>query len=341
MSEYIRNETLIKVLSKMIKVAVIRADYQNEQLHGGTVGDVRLVTGVAESADGRKHPYKVVLKVQRKWERYNDPGSWRREYDFYVSDFGKLFTDSLRWPECYLTEFNDDEIRLWLEYIDGVTGLDLTVDMYVRAAEEWGRFQGRLCAGKPDVLKTLTNLSKIDYAKNFYLHYRSYDVVYDYIRSDKCELPMHLRQMLIGVDENSDEIFNRIEKLPLVLCHRDFWVTNIFSTEDGIRLIDWDTAGWGYLGEDMASLIADEADVDYMVEIYQKCVPAYYKGFSEYAVISHVSDDCVHELILCMFGYRIIEWYLDAESPEGKTRHLYTLQKIYEMKGSGINNLYQ
>ncbi len=167
--------------------------------------------------------------------------------------------------------------------------------------------------------------------KNFYLHYKSWNVVYDYIRSGNSELPKHICEMLIKTDENSDEIFDRIEQLPIVLCHRDFWVTNIFYTDDGIRLIDWDTAGWGYFGEDMASLIADEADVAHMAEYYQKSVSAYYRGFSEYADISYITDNCVYEMILLMFGYRLVEWFLNAESPEEKALQLDTLEKIYEI----------
>ena len=178
----------------------------------------------------------------------------------------------------------------------------------------------------------LTNLSKIDYAKNFYLHYRSWNVVYDYIRSADCEIPKHLCKMLIGIDEESERIFSRIESLPVVLCHRDFWVANIFCSDNKIALIDWDTTGWGYMGEDIASLIADEADVDNISEYYNKCIPAYYKGFSEFSEVPHSKDNCIHELILIMFGYRLVEWYMNAESPEERALQLNTLQKIYEMK---------
>lgn len=229
--------------------------------------------------------YRIVLKIQKQWTRYNDPGSWRREYDLYASDLGETFSNALRWPTCYYAEMNteEDEFHLWLEYIDGVSGLELTGDMYEQAALELGRFQGKLYAKQPAVLQSLTNLSHANLMKNTYLHYRSWPVVHDYIRSEDCEFPQHVRQMLIDIDEHAEEIFDRIEKLPLVLCHRDFWVTNLIYTDGKIALIDWDTSGWGYLGEDLASLIADEADVNYMVDYYKRCVPAYYQGFSEYA----------------------------------------------------------
>lgn len=328
----IKFEKLVNVLSKMLGTGIIDAEYKAKHLYGGTLGEVQLISGKAKDTEGRKHPYQFVLKKQKKWERYGDPNSWRREYDLYTSDLGKLFDESLRWPECYYIEISDDEFQIWMEYIEGTTGENLTIDMYEGAAKDLGRFQGRLYAKQPDVLKTLTNLSNVDFMKNCYLHYRSWNEVYDYIRSDDCGIPKHLCDMLIDLDEHSDEIFNRIERLPIILCHRDFWVTNIFSNEDKIFLIDWDTTGWGYMGEDIASLIADESDVNYMIEYFNRCIPAYYKGFSEYTDISHISDSCIYEMILIKFGYRLVEGYKFAESQDEKELCLNTLQKIYEMK---------
>ncbi|KAA1184978.1 aminoglycoside phosphotransferase family protein [Paenibacillus sp. B2(2019)] len=332
----IKFETLIYALSRKFKKDIISADCQTMPLQGGTVGNVHLVNGIAETADDEKMPYRIVLKIQKKWERYNDPDSWRREYDLYMSDLGTTFSDTFRWPTCYHAEMNaeENEFQLWLEYIDGVTGLDLTGDMYEQAALELGRYQGKLYAEKPAVLQSLTNLSHADLMKNTYLHYRSWPVVYNYIRSEDCEFPQHMRQLLIDIDEHADEILARIEQLPLVLCHRDFWVTNLIYADGKIALIDWDTCGWGYMGEDLASLIADEADIDHMVEYYQRCVPAYYKGFSEYADASPIADNCVIEMILLIFGYRLVEWYLHTESDDEKTKCLHTLQKIHEMKSS-------
>ena len=330
--KFVKPEILTLVLSKMLDRTIIRADYQLKELQGGTIGIVRLVTGMVETSDGENLPYKIVWKTQKKFERYGDPDSWRREYDLYASDFKKVFFDSFRWPECYHAEINGDEIQLWMEYIDGVSGLNLTSEMYEHIAEELGRFQGKLYTERPNVLQNLPNLSKVEFMKNYYLHYRSWNVLYDYIRSDDCEIPKHLCKMLIDLDNNADEIFSRIEKLPIVLCHRDFWVANIFYSDSKIVLIDWDTAGWGYMGEDIASLITDEADICHMIEYYQKCVPAYYRGFSEYADVARISDHCIYELILAMFGYRLVEWYKFAKSPEDKSLHLNTLQKIHEMR---------
>ncbi|WP_127529818.1 aminoglycoside phosphotransferase family protein [Paenibacillus kobensis] len=334
----IKHETLIFVLSQKFKTTILSAECQTVPLQGGTVGNVGLVTGNAETADGQKLPYRIVLKIQQQFARYGDPESWRREYDLYASDLGATFSDALRWPTCYHFEMNteEDEFQLWLEYIDGVSGLDLTGDMYEQAALELGRYQGKLYAEQPAELQSLINLSDADLMKNTYLHYRSWPVVYDYIRSKDCAFPKHVRQMLIDIDEHADEILARIEKLPVVLCHRDFWVTNLIYTDGKFAIIDWDMSGWGYLGEDIASLIADEADIDHMVEYYQRCVPAYYKGFSEYADAPPVAEHCVYELILLKFGYRFMEYYLHTEDDDKKVKYLHTLQKIYEIKTSSV-----
>jgi thiamine kinase-like enzyme len=331
------SETLIKVLGKALGQEIIQVSFETEELKGGTVGEVKLVYGVARTMEGKELPYKVVYKRQKKWERYGDPDSWRREYDLYVANLDTLFSDSFRWPKCYYAELLEDEMQIWIEYIEGISGLKLTGAMYEHIAKELGRFQGRLYAQKPEVLNTLTNLSKKEYSKNYYLHYRSWNEVYDYIRHEDCEIPKYLCKMLIDVDEHSDEIWECIERLPVVLCHRDFWVANIMYVDHKILLLDWDTVGWGYMGEDIASLIADEADVVHMVEYYRQCVIAYYNGFSEYVDISHIESPCVKQLILVMFGYRLVEGYKFADTSEEKALHIDTLHKIYEMEDVNVH----
>ena len=73
-----RNETLVQALCKMLGINITDAEYKTKQLHGGTLGDVRLVIGTAETADGEKLPYKVVLKIQKNGNATATPfhGAW-------------------------------------------------------------------------------------------------------------------------------------------------------------------------------------------------------------------------------------------------------------------------
>ncbi len=51
------------------------------------MGNVTLITGIAETMGGEKLPYRLVLEIQNKWGRYGgDPSSWRREYDLCFSE---------------------------------------------------------------------------------------------------------------------------------------------------------------------------------------------------------------------------------------------------------------
>lgn len=224
-------ETLILVLNKMLGKNIVNANYQSEQIKGGYVGDVRLITGTAETDSGENLPYKVVLKIQNKWERTGDPNSWRREYDLYVSDLDNAFADSFRWAKCYHAEINEDETQtqLWIEYISGVTDKNLTIKMLEKAAEELGRFQGRIYAQKPQMLQNISCFSDFDFVKNLYLSDTvNNTVVYNYIHSGDCPIPSHLRQMLIDVYSKSETIFADRKKLPTTLCHRDFKTNNIY-----------------------------------------------------------------------------------------------------------------
>jgi len=322
--------TLIHVLSKILCTDIMSATFHTKQLQGGTVGNVQLITGIANTKTGPQN-YQVVLKTQKKWDRYGDKNSWRREYDLYLSGLNALFSDEFKWPKCYYALLHEDKTQIWMEYIEGISGKDLTVDICAVVAKELGRFQGSIHAQQPDFIQSIPNVSDVDFIKSQYMRYRSWDQVYDYIRSDNCPLPQHLCNMIIQLDNHLDSIWKKINKLPIVFCHRDFWITNILYTNNAIKIIDWDTAGWGFIGEDIASLISDELDINYMVEAYLVCVPAYYEGLSEHIDISSITDNCIYELILIMFGYRLIEGYKFADSAEDKELHLKTLEKIFEI----------
>lgn len=328
-------------LEKKFESKVMLLAYDTSKLHGGTLGDVYLVEGTLELESHHKKDFKIVHKRQKKWERYFDPSSWRREYDLYTSDLSSYFSEQFRWPLCYHATQADDEIQLWLEYIAGETAVDLTVEMYEAAAYELGSFQGKLYVRDTDILQEYSNLSNIEFLKNNYLHYRSWPEVYDYVRLENCPLPKHLCDMMIELDRNEELIWSKIQNLPQVLCHRDFWTTNIFYDKGQIRVIDWDTTGVGFFGEDMASLIADETPLELMVECYQKCIPAYYNGFTKYVDLSEDIDDCVYELILLMFGYRLIEGYKFSENEVNQKLCQDTLEEIYKMKKLSKKDSYE
>jgi len=315
---------------------ITHADYQTEQMRGGSVGEVCLITGTAITSTDKKLPYKIVLKIQKKWERQGDPNSWRREYDLYKSDFGTMFTDSFRWPYCYHASINEEETetQLWMEYIDGISGNDLTVDMLEKAAEGIGRFHGKLYTlpeiSKPEILRKIDFFSMSGGQKYYYFSCRKR--VAEYIRSDDCPIPKHLRQLLIDIADDAERIFVEIEKFPTFLSHRDFFLYNIFYVDGAIRLIDWDSTGWGYMTEDITQLIIDNTKAENIVEYYRRLVPAYVRGLSEYMDIAEFRNLYIWEMMIIKFsGYTLIYKYMLSKSDEQKALIIAVLQKIYEI----------
>ena len=347
----------------MLNKNIITAEYQTTQLQGGTLGDVWLVTGMAETVNGDMLPYKIVLKTQTKWVRPGDTVSWRREYDLYKSNLNKVLSNTFRWPYCYFAELNDDVIHIWMEYIDGISGRDLTIDNLEIVVEKLGNLQGKL-SQNPEMLKSIDCLGDTGYIKRDYeqwhqqtysyeflisescrmpqfikqmlleksIQYNTKSIEYNYLRSVNCEIPDYLKQMFYDIDDNMEKIFSDIGKLPIVLCHRDFWIENIFISNEKVILIDWDCAGLGFLGEDLASLIIDEIDVEYIEKYYKRLVPAYYKGISKHMNISKIEHFFIQEMIIIKFGYRILQEYMFTQSSDVKKEQILILQQIYEMR---------
>ncbi|NLO37005.1 MAG: phosphotransferase [Clostridiaceae bacterium] len=358
----LNRQTLLGVVQTLLGALVADLAYQVTHLHGGTLGDVRRVSGQATLTGGAVRPFDVVWKTQQKWLRPGDPGSWRREYDLYRSDLGLLFNPSLRWPACYLAERDGDQTHLWLEFIDGVSGRDLTVNMLEQAALELGRFQGRL-SRQPEALRSVGNLNDTGFLKRDFAQWHTQtnseafllsaacqlpehlkhrlktgdirlcpgkSFEYSTLRSKGCTLPEHLKQMIFALDDQQEERFASLDRLPVVLCHRDFWIENIFATDDGIRLIDWDTAGWGYAGEDIASLIIDETEPACVDSCIRRLIPAYRQGLAESIDVSGIDEAGILDLILIKFGYRMVQTYLFSESPAAQQEQVSLLQLIYD-----------
>lgn len=106
MKDGITSEILVKVLGKALGQDIKKVSFETEQLQGGTVGEIKLVYGVARTTGEKELPYKIVYKRQKKWERYGDPDSWRREYDLYETNLDTVFSNSFRWPKCYFAEIS-------------------------------------------------------------------------------------------------------------------------------------------------------------------------------------------------------------------------------------------
>jgi len=363
---------MIKALTAMLSKPVLTVERKQETpLDGGTIGDVRLISGDAITETNEQIPFKIVYKTHEKFSRAGDPDSWKREYDLYISELDKSFTSAFRWPICYDAEISDKKFEIWMEYIDALSGLDLDVDMLEKAAFEIGRWQGKIFS-EPELSKKIhqiKNLGDPGFLQRHFNQFHTQTMSYEYIVSDNCRLPkhikkcylenkeridhgksieynilraeictlpQHLKQMLFDIDERQNEIFENFKRLPIVLCQRDYWIENIFYDNGNIIAIDWDTAGWGYLGEDIAQLVFDDINTDYFSVYAKRLIPAYYKGFTEFTNITEIdiknSKAAIRDFILVLFGYGKAQKHMFSESAEVKAQAEKELQVVYDFK---------
>jgi hypothetical protein len=342
---------LYKALSQKFSKQIVKTDQQEKSLQGGTLGDVRLISGMAETANGEKLPFAVVHKKQKKWERFGDPTSWRREVDLYRAGYDAFFDGDLRVPACYHATLNADEteMALWMAYIGGVSGRELTTDMLEKAAYLWGRFQGEQSAPQ-DSLRSLPCLNDAGFMERQYEEWHTQLYSYEYLITEECQMPEHLKQKLksgevklipgksfeyaclradcfgipphireklMELDERRREIFAELKTYPTVLCHGDFWSENIFYADDKITLIDWDTAHEGFPGEDVACLLVDGMPVERFEENIRRLIPAYLRGLSEAGFTALPSESLITTMLLLIFGYRMLQNHIFEKDPWG------------------------
>jgi hypothetical protein len=320
-------DPLLCAVGALLGTPAARIDYQSTPLHGGTLGDVQLLSGEAETPDGKRLPFRLVQKTQKRWQRPGDPASWRREYDLFPSALSAAFTPSFRAPRMLHAETYESENRIWMETIEGRSGARLSPDDLARAALELGRFQGR-CHRQESALRNVSCLGDSGVPRREYAQWTPGTVEYRWLRSADCTLPDSLQTLLIDTQAQADAIFLRLGRLPQVLCHRDYWTENIFAADGGIVAIDWDCAGWGCVGEDIASLIADETEPQRIAPYFRLLMPAYYKGLREYISLPPMDELPIREMILLKFGYRLAQQVQFGPRPEQKAEAIAALRQI-------------
>ncbi|MCL1859443.1 MAG: aminoglycoside phosphotransferase family protein [Oscillospiraceae bacterium] len=333
--------TLLKALDNMFGATVTDTIFQAEKLHGGTVGAVCKINGEAVIGDNSKRLYTLVLKEQKKWERNDDPNSWRREYDIYqkIGDLYSVLPDNIRLPKCWhAEEFMIGETPAWqmyMEYLDGVSGKNLTIEMLEYVMTELGKFQGNVCKYKPAALQNISCFSSDEsyYKKERFIF--QINEVAENINSDDCDMiPKHIRDMLTNTN-NIETTMSCIKNFPVTLCHRDMWHTNVFVSGDIITLIDWDCTGWGFLGEDVIQMLGElfddkVFDIAYFEDYKKRLFSAYKRGASDYINMDFLTDKIVRDIYF-LWGSGIFWRYKYAEKTEEKKRYIDILQKFYEI----------
>lgn len=299
-----------KLLTPIVRTATSLPEavifgWKSRALQGGSVGDVHLIEGTATPSprDGRVMDWRVVLKVQRQWERPGDPESWRRELLMYESGLLDEVGHALPAPKLLLAETHDNESWLWLEHVgrgtdgggtDGsVTGESMTIEQYRQAAADLGRMQGAYLAGRDiPAYPWLSSRWWVSTSVGIW----GMQAVHGLGRNGHGErphggLPHDLSRATMLLWGQRDRALDALGTFPLTLCHRDYNAGNLFVGPDaGGRpttiALDWDCAGIGTIAEDIGDMVGEAVvyfgyDPAELGELARTALGAYVDGLRE------------------------------------------------------------
>lgn len=311
----INKKSLISALSNMLGQNVSDAVFDTDILTGGTLGDVYKIYGTA-TRETESIPFDIVLKIQRKWERHGDPECWRREFEIYRNGLYDAVPDSIKIPKCYFleeeadTDADADITYMWIEHIDGMTGneklhapeLSLSIEK-LGFLQAWYNRNGNM---------------NLPYIRSYPAVKSSFDLWYGKMRDTLIQpvsgFPDELRETLNHYASKADELFESLTSLPPTLCHGDVHHDNLFirKSESGtdVYLIDWDSAGFGYMGEDavdvlMEAFVYSDRDVSLLPCFKKNIIESYIRGAKSGGVDLTLSEAQIRSIFVLAWGFRI------------------------------------
>lgn len=238
-------------------------------------GGLFRVTGTAD-AGGVTLPWSFVLKIIGRpaeetgvWASSDDIthwNYWRREALAYRSGLlptneeGGLTTPRLvDWELCQ----GGEEIRLWLENIQGELGNCWPVERYGPAARHLGQWQGQW-PSRP--LPTDPWLSRNWLRSRVSGGDNDAGILSDEAawRNPVLEgaLPLSLARNGLRLWKARGILLDGLERCPQTLCHMDLWPPNLFARRSAAghvqtALLDWSYLGLGAAGEDIGNYVFD------------------------------------------------------------------------------------
>ncbi|MEE9279162.1 MAG: aminoglycoside phosphotransferase family protein [Myxococcota bacterium] len=267
--EAVDRETLAPLVRQALgSDAAPVSDWCYERLTGGTVASVYRFRGPRPNAAD----WSLILKILRQWARPGDPDSWRRELLLYRSGLFDELPEGFGVPRCLgVAEPSPSEFWLWLEDVEGATGEEMSLDDHGQAARRLGQLQAPYLTGLPlPVYPWLTTERWLEYGSR---HWGAGAIA---------RLRQRVPDGLLRLWAERDRLLDAFGRLPLTLCHRDFNAGNLFVLDGRVVAIDWDCAGVGMIGEDLADLVC-EALVYFGFDLRRA------EGLAETAFASYVS----------------------------------------------------
>jgi hypothetical protein len=244
---------------------VIPTEWELHALDGGrgeVTGGVYRIMGLGND-QGHLVSWSLVLKVVPEADQDDGPGAhnyWKREFRVYQSGF-LADLPGITAPRCWeACERPRQGTWLWLEDIGDQSQPTWHDYDYAHAARDLGQFNAAYLSKRPLPEGAWLSNRMLHKESAFFGPYmRDLTATLDHpLVRQFCPLPQATRLERLWAAR--DALLQKMEGLPQTFCHFDAIRRNLHRREgnESIRTIalDWEWAGIGTLGEDLAPLVA-------------------------------------------------------------------------------------
>ena len=242
---------------------------------GGGARSLRRVAGTARIADGASPvPWSMIAKSFRPTadglssDGPREYAYWRREARLYASALLDDLPPGIRAPRCYGVDSRHDVDVVWLEDVHELYPDGWSLKRFGLAARHLGRFNGTFLGR--DRVMTMPWLASLRSVQEFWsvndatqpalaamTDPRVWTTTLSAAGVRDTRDPVVLRRLII----DRTPLLEALEALPATLCHHDATAPNLFAARatdgsDETVAIDWQLAGPGPLGAELAMLVA-------------------------------------------------------------------------------------
>jgi hypothetical protein len=233
---------------------------------GRGVGTWRL-RGVAEIASERRE-WSLVLKGWAPTAENATPTAWdwpHREAALYRSGVLTALPPGIRAPRCLdALEREDGTVWIWLEDLGDSAARVRSIDEHATAARHLGQLNGAYLAGRP--LPTAPGLARSWLAQWIEAAAPEIALLLNGIDHPRVRTvyPTDVVDVFGKLWASRAALLTRLDRLPACFVHRDAFSRNLFLPAEAANAvetiaIDWEFAGIGFVGEDLAALVAASA----------------------------------------------------------------------------------
>lgn len=296
---------------------------------------------------GQTRAWSVVLKAFRALADGSNREPmhahyWKREPQLYASNIVKDLPQGLTIPCCFGVQENEQGLWLWLEDVQEALSPPWPLERYGEIAHLYGQYQAHYLTGRsalPPYAWLSRDATRAWALENAYL-------IELLEREDLREhpnirraFPTSIAECLLTLWAERERFNSVLARLPQTFCHHDAGHRNLLARENasGAReyvLLDWELAGQGAIGEELANLVIPalinfEVPSDQAQELEQTVLSSYLSGLQSEGWKGNVDDARMGYSIAAVFrwAFAAAGWPLAIQADESGNAEAQTFRQ--------------